>query len=208
MGSSRVLPLGSAEAAISAYRDAGGVVEYVLLSPGDGDTGHRHQEAAVGAVEEIANRWEAWVVGKMVELGRPRSSFGTIEVEASRAAGQPITPQAFAGRAYDWTSERVVSMWEGSGKVGAGQWMTDGYAEAFSDPPYRLSASPEQMNQWFQSINRLLFGGIDQDLIVWSWSTDWSTWFDAGTEWWGSYLWTVERPGLPWIAVIGASQTD
>ncbi len=43
---------------------------------------------------------------------------------------------------------------------------------------------------------------------MWSWSTDRSTWFDAGLEWWGKYLWTVGPVGLPWIVAIGASSTD
>lgn len=41
-----------------------------------------------------------------------------------------------------------------------------------------------------------------------SWSTDGSTWFEDGHEWWGSFLWTAERPGLPWITAIAASSTE
>ena len=40
------------------------------------------------------------------------------------------------------------------------------------------------------------------------WGTDWSNYFDAGKEGWGTFFWTIRRPGSDFITVIGASTTD
>ena len=40
------------------------------------------------------------------------------------------------------------------------------------------------------------------------WSTDWSNFFDAGREWWGTFCWTIEDPLRKWTTAILASATD
>lgn len=38
--------------------------------------------------------------------------------------------------------------------------------------------------------------------------TDWSNYFDAGKEWWGTFYWTVFNKKNNTIMVLGASETD
>jgi hypothetical protein len=103
-------------------------------------------------------------------------------------------------------------MWTRSGKGGSkqagGELLTDGYAEAFSDPPYGMRLGLAELSSLFEQINRELLGGLHDTLEVWQWSTDWSTWFEPGSEWWGAYLWTAAPADRPWITVIAASATD
>ena len=47
-----------------------------------------------------------------------------------------------------------------------------------------------------------------EDLIIYSWSDDWSNFFDAGKEWWGTYYLTVYNRQSNTIIVLGASETD
>lgn len=47
-----------------------------------------------------------------------------------------------------------------------------------------------------------------EDFIIYSWSDDWSNFFDAGKEWWGTYYWTVYNKKSNTIMVMGASATD
>lgn len=49
---------------------------------------------------------------------------------------------------------------------------------------------------------------LSEALLIHSWSTDWSNYFDSGKEWWGAHFWTVQIPGTGEIVVIGASSTD
>lgn len=80
------------------------------------------------------------------------------------------------------------------------------YMYAFTDPPYGLRCKPDEKNQiCIQTLERL-FGDIN-DFIIRKWSTNWSTYFNAGNEWWGAFLWTlVADNGRGWW--VGASTTD
>tara|TARA_R100001132_G_scaffold27455_1_gene33721 strand:- start:17013 stop:17204 length:192 start_codon:yes stop_codon:yes gene_type:complete len=47
-----------------------------------------------------------------------------------------------------------------------------------------------------------------EDSIIFQWPTNWSNYFEAGDEWWGSFLWSVSNPDGNQIVVIAASTTD
>lgn len=47
-----------------------------------------------------------------------------------------------------------------------------------------------------------------EDFIIYSWSDDWSDFFDAGKEWWGTYYCTIYNKRNNTIIVLGASATD
>lgn len=47
-----------------------------------------------------------------------------------------------------------------------------------------------------------------EDFIIYSWSDDWSNFFDEGKEYWGTYFWTVYNQQNNTIIVLGASATD
>lgn len=85
---------------------------------------------------------------------------------------------------------------------------THGYAYAFSSPPYGLRLPNVETDALFQTLNHCLFGGLSDELDVWRWETDWTNYFEAGREWWGEYLWTVQRPGSGRVVVIAGSSTD
>ncbi|MGY3777087.1 hypothetical protein [Isobaculum melis] len=59
----------------------------------------------------------------------------------------------------------------------------------------------------FRTINQLLFPN-QQNLIIYRWNDDWSDYFDAGKEWWGTFYWTIYDPSTNRMTVIGASTTD
>ena len=84
-----------------------------------------------------------------------------------------------------------------------------GYAYAFSEPPYKLQCPNKRKSELFVRINNGLvpFGMDATGTIIYSWPTNWSSYFDAGREWWGEYLWTVWYPGRR-VLGITASTTD
>jgi hypothetical protein len=49
---------------------------------------------------------------------------------------------------------------------------------------------------------------LTDETVIYSWPTDWASYFDAGQEWWGSFLWTLANPGENRIVVLVASATD
>ena len=84
----------------------------------------------------------------------------------------------------------------------------DGYKTAFFHPPYGLCGSDHEKECLFDGINAFILGSNPTDCEIFSWSTDWSNYFDAGKEWWGAFYWTVCATGSDSIVVIGASSTD
>jgi hypothetical protein len=163
-------------------------------------------------MEELARQWEAHFDGVSRERNVPRHRFQSMRVDPERPVATPIPLRAFLGRAYDGDAGRIVSQWtQRAGreiKEGADEFTTEGYAEAFSDPPYSMRLALTEIKVLFEEINSELLGGLRDALEVWQWSTDWSSYFQQGLEWWGAYLWTVAAPDRPWITVIAASTTD
>ena len=84
----------------------------------------------------------------------------------------------------------------------------DGYKSAFFCPPYDLRGTIADIELLFDSINRHVLGDGSTLPEIYSWSTDWSSYFDAGHEWWGAFYWTIRPAELPYIVMIGASTTD
>ncbi len=208
------MPLGSAGLAIDRFHEAWGVVEYVLVdSVAEPDP---HAVAVAAAMSELERRWEAWVRSRIAsQPSLRRSQFKTIASTPASATSTQISLDEFVGRGFDWHRSCLESLWEpgeagGSHKIGSSDsgFLTGGYADAFAEPPYGLRVEMAQATAWFNSINLDLLGGLSEDLEIKSWSTDWSTWFDDGRDWWGAFFWTIRPIDRPWIAVIAASSTD
>lgn len=215
MNKDLTIPLGSAASAVDAYRAAGGVIEFVLVDASDSEDPHR--TAACEALAEIERRHEAWVAERIAaKPSLKRKQFPKILSRPADAIGEPVGLERFVGRGYDPQRKRLETTWtwneEGTAasRIGSAEteYTTDGYAEAFTDPPYGMRADIPQLTKWFNGINDELFGGLRDDLEIVSWSTDWSTWFDAGHEWWGAFLWTINPPDRPWVVAVAASTTD
>jgi hypothetical protein len=123
---------------------------------------------------------------------------GELGCAPTRAVAHEIDRAAFFGPSYVDGRLRVFR----SGTIGNDQ----GYAYAFGDPPYGMDGTEDEIADLFDELNRALFG--DGDLEIMRWSTDWSSYFDAGHEWWGAFLWTVRPLGRPYVVAICASTTD
>ena len=78
------------------------------------------------------------------------------------------------------------------------------YWNAFLEPPCGCRYGPED----FLSFNAVLFPKGPEKLIAYSWSTDWSNYFDDGHEWWGAACWSIYDKSLNRYVVILASASD
>lgn len=77
------------------------------------------------------------------------------------------------------------------------------YWFAFLEPPH---GNPYQISDFIR-FNDILFS--DKEAVeVYSWNDDFSDYFDAGKEWWGTGLWTAFDASNGVVIVIGASLTD
>lgn len=78
------------------------------------------------------------------------------------------------------------------------------YWYAFLEPPQWFDATPDD----FRRVNEALFPEGADELEVYEWTTDWSNYFDAGHEWWGTACWSVYDKRLNRYVVMFASATD
>lgn len=78
------------------------------------------------------------------------------------------------------------------------------YWYAFLEPPQWFDCMPDD----FRRLNDALFPNGAESLEVFEWTTDWSNYFDAGHEWWGTACWSVYDTSLNRYVVLFASATD
>jgi hypothetical protein len=207
--------LGSARAAYDAHNAAGGVVHYAVFAPDEPDDLDAVHRAAVAAgIDRITTDHDAAVAARCREFRVKQPKPMTPANQPSRATSTRVAPAEFVGPFYDFDRRRLVpAMVDGpnetSSKAGAPSgFMTWGYADAFTDTPYGMKADLDDMTHWFNAINDAFLDGLSDRLDIRSWSTDWSKWFDAGNEWWGSIFATIWNPALELVVVVAASTTD
>ncbi|MCR4951907.1 MAG: hypothetical protein K6A40_11350 [Solobacterium sp.] len=78
------------------------------------------------------------------------------------------------------------------------------YWYAFWETPHRTGYGPDE----FRRVNSVLFPEGTDELEVYEWTTDWSSYFDDGREWWGTACWSVYDRRMNRYIVIMASATD
>ena len=197
----RELPDHPAYAVIDRYRRKGVVVDYVVFDAEEwGGEMEAHRRAAVDGMAVIAARREESVRRAMKHDGNvKREDFPTLVWYPESLAGQPYPESRFFGQPTDpyylggsSVSPRIIR-WDEKNE----------YAYAFLEPPYSCTCSARDWNR----VNTLLFPEPNR-AEIYSWSTNWSNYFDDGLEWWGAYYWTVFNPGRDTFVVVAASATD
>lgn len=84
------------------------------------------------------------------------------------------------------------------------EWTSGVLRQALLDPPYSLVDS--QPDDLWSSFRRHFISLPGPVLEVLSWGVHWSSYFEAGQEWWGSHCWTAHHRQL--VTVMVASSTD
>lgn len=143
----------------------------------------------------------------------PLFDFGPLfRVTFDRAALEKIEPTVlskatFLGRNYDAVSGRIS---EGMPHHRPGAPVGE-FVAAFVSPPHRVSMPIAELQALFDQLVECL--SLDDPLtVILDWASQQlaqiSDYYDAGFEWWGAFLWTVEASDKSRIAVISASATD
>ena len=78
------------------------------------------------------------------------------------------------------------------------------YWYAFWETPHTSGYGPDE----FRKVNSVLFPEGTDELEIFEWTTDWSNYFEAGHEWWGTACWSVYDERMNRYIVIMADTTD
>jgi hypothetical protein len=185
---------------LDLFRSAGGVVDYILFEKTPtpvSDVYALHKEAAVRGMFEL-------LVDPLVH-----SSSGCHLSNPSN--GKRISVREWMGDLYDWEKHRLLELRTVAeyGASGERQPSVFAYAYAFSQPVYNagLPELPDP-SALFGELNAQLFGELTDDLDIRVWPDDWSSYFESGKEYWGTFFWTVIPPRMNHIVVVAASTTD
>jgi hypothetical protein len=179
--------------ALEAYEAAVGVINFeVFKAPDDLEPEALHRQATLQAHELLQEelRSEPIVLARI-----PASEFlGVI----STSVGVFDRPETFLeAKAHALATTGSFSMSP-----------SDGFLYTFSDTPYGLGLSSSEAQAMFDTICEGLFGRFEDDLEILRWSNDWSSYFDAGHEWWGAFWWTIHNRTRNTVIVVSASSTD
>jgi hypothetical protein len=110
-----------------------------------------------------------------------------------------------------------VEQWFLRNGLEEGDQCTYGLVDALLDPPYGIRVTDTDGSTKKQLVHRFLklvlgydavVGSFESLPLIFSWSTDWSNYFEAGKEWWGAFYWTILLEDKQEIIIIGASATD
>ncbi len=200
---------------LAEYHRAGGVIDYALIDPGavSGNSSEIHREAAVFGLRAISAReifpldYRGVTIGPLT-FSLPRWTWLWKRKKLTHTVSHYFWP----GPELTFHVERLKGIrieteifLNGSS---GGNFAAKGYKGAFYDPPYPMELSALHMDSLYRSLNERLFGDWKRVDVIYNWSTDWSSYFDQGHEWWGAFLWTVQRDQNGPIVWIGASASD
>ncbi|MEX1028308.1 MAG: hypothetical protein WD049_09960 [Candidatus Paceibacterota bacterium] len=214
---------------LTRFSEAGGVVEFVFLDYEDDASNERmHYAAVLAALKEIQRRADDYAERTSKEQGIPTSRFFQVNIDSE--AAKTLTPRRitwteFLGPRYDFDRDGLIVRGKGdflneffffrdretrdniipSNRIDDG--VGTGFAYAFSSPPYSIQLPAGELGELFDKFVQFIVFGSNESLIF-EWPTDWSNYFDAGKEWWGTFLWSISNPGSSRIVVIAASTTD
>jgi hypothetical protein len=195
-----VTPEPELAALLTKYGADGGVLDFVFLeAETEGPPEQLHREAALAGMAAIDRRLEHWAIGHESEE-YPLERFFRVRWDEAKLAGEQVSLSTF------WGSDGVEPK-----RIGESAWLipsVDGYKSGFFHPPHGLRGSSQEQVELFAGIGRLVLGEEPARAEIFSWSTDWSNYFEAGREWWGAFYWTIRPAGARRFAVVGASSTD
>jgi hypothetical protein len=182
------------------FKRIGGVLDFIFLDePGNGPSDELHRTAALAGIAEIDGRLERWAQTHTSDE-YPLSMFFRLKWDECKFKGGPVDLATF------WGTDDVEPK-----QISDRAWSVpdrDGYKSAFFHPPYGLRGTRDEKVRLFERITRAVLGERPDLAEIYSWSTDWSNYFDAGHEWWGAFYWTIRPPGSGRFTVVAASSTD
>ncbi|HSH04625.1 MAG TPA: hypothetical protein VLL52_19090 [Anaerolineae bacterium] len=204
---------------INAYLGHGGVLDFALfnVAPHVVLTGYDlHQESAKQALWYIDDQLATYAKQSAQKSGTPIEYHYRLTFDYDQIYGRQLTLNQFLGSYFHHPTQALIIQNENNQYHPATNEQqqlpipakTEGYAYAFSHPPYPIRLKPATLNQYFHQINDILFGSLTTTLEIYEWAGPWSNYFEPGFEWWGAYLWTIYNPQRRQIATIAASATD
>lgn len=212
-------------ALLEKYEQAGVVVDTAVLQlrAVGKDQYQMSKIAAISGMQVFAERYR--LDFQQYNPGKDIADYFSIQIDPdAEPSGQHISFEEFLGPGFDLRANQLKLFSYNPQSRILYHAVTDGFVKALLDPPHSIGesgdpADPEYLRRLTQQLTQMLrdylreilhlenFRETDH-LVIYQWSDDWSNYFDAGQEWWGTFFWTVYDTQRQTVTVIGASSTD
>ncbi len=165
---------------LSQYEAIGGIVEHVALLRGDLNSHdiETHRQAALRTIEILGQRLDRYFEDLLLHeeyKSYHREDFFRVQVHPELLSGREISLTEFLGPCFDFQKHRLIMKGRTSGHLNdyfyvgdseiprhvvtlpatASEFITDGYAQAFSEQPHGPHATPEEINTLFLSLSQI-----------------------------------------------------
>jgi hypothetical protein len=182
------------------------IIDYCIIGDDTPYQGYRsHKDAVLFAMLKVIERWIEETLKSEVDFrGEPLDEPFLWSLDMAKAKASVIDP--------GWLLRvpKVLGK-DPNGNVDYDCRWPDAlkgdqipYWYAFIETVHTSGYGPED----FRRVNEVLFPNGPESLEAMQWTTDWSSYFDDGHEWWGTACWSVYDRSLDRYVVIMASATD
>ncbi len=189
---------------IKEYDDL--VIEYCLIEDDIPDQGYRsHKDAVLFALlKAIERNIDEQLKSEVMYLEKVHDEPYPWSLDISKAKAHRIDAETLFHVPQILRTDRLGQRlydcpWPDPGK---GEQIP--YWYAFWEPPFTTEYGPDE----FRKVNSALFPQGTDELEIYEWTTDWTSYFDAGHEWWGTACWSVYDKRMNRFVVIMADATD
>ncbi len=217
-------------------RSQGGCINFFTYEMKDTLTNHYTTHLAV-AKQSLENVQELLYKNTKTKASQEKNKRAVInDFEAFAASGKQISIEEFLGPYFDYDLKKPLVRGVANNATFNDYFLYDqpeiisnsididkrfqnhhdkypnssnGFTYAFLEPPYGFGRNKtiQDKGAFFLRVIEQLFSDIDT-IEVYTWSTNCSTFFDAGKEWWGTFFYTIYNPIKEMYIGVLASTSD
>ena len=182
------------------------VIDYCLIEDDTPHQGYRsHKDAVLFAMLKVIERYiEEQLRSEVDYCQKVRDEPFPWNLDIGKAHAHRIDPARLFHVPAILRTDRIGQRFYDCPWPDPGKGEQIPYWYAFWEPPHTSGYGPDE----FRKVNSVLFPEGTDELEVYEWTTDWSNYFEAGHEWWGTACWSVYDKRMNRYAVIMADATD
>ena len=189
---------------IKEYDDL--VIDYCLIEDDTPDQGYRsHKDAVLFALLKFIERYiDEQLRSEVMYLEKVHDEPYPWSLDISKAKAHQIDADTLFHVPQILGTDRLGQRFYDCPRPDPGKGEQIPYWYAFWEPPFTTKYGPDE----FRKVNSALFPQGTDELEIYEWTTDWTSYFDAGHEWWGTACWSIYDKRMNRFVVIMADATD
>ena len=182
------------------------IIDYCLIEDDTPYQGYRsHKDAVLFAMLKVIERYiDEQLKSEVSCCGKVHDEPFPWNLDIGKAKAHPIDTAELLHVPVILRTDRIGQRFYDCGHPDHLNGDQIPYWYAFWETPHTSGYGPDE----FRRVNSVLFPEGTEELEVYEWTTDWSNYFEAGHEWWGTACWSVYDRRLNRYVVIMAETTD